>query len=332
MKNILCISFYFLCFLYSQDKVATSAANFLGIPMGTRAIALGGSYSSIISNASSIYYNPGSISRSPDNHFTLNNMDWFLDSKIIFIAGTYKINKTISIGSYITNLDYGEEEITDFNNQDGTGTYWSANDYAFGSAISFNLTDKFSIGGTIKYINQRIYNEKASSLAADIGILFSSQLKKFNMGFSISNFGLNMMMEGKDLYQQIDLDPDSNGNNETIVAKVKTEDWPLPLFLRIGTSKTFIINNFFETTYTNDFIIPSDDAEIFSNGIEIMINKMFSLRIGYSSILNDYDDESISLGFGSKFYLGKTPISIDYTFQDKNILGHISSLGISFIY
>ncbi len=35
------------------------------------------------------------------------------------------------MGSFLTSLDYGREEITDFDNQDGTGTYWSANDLAF---------------------------------------------------------------------------------------------------------------------------------------------------------------------------------------------------------
>ena len=330
MTRIIVALIYFSSMIYCQDKVATSAANFLGIPMGSKAIALGGSYCSIDSDASSIYYNPGSISRKSKNQFTLNNIDWFLDSKIIFIAGTFKINNTLSLGSYITNLDYGKEEITDFDNQDGTGTYWSANDFAAGAALSFNLTNRFSIGGTLKYVTQRIYNEKSSSIATDIGLLFSSDINKFNMGFSISNFGLNMMLEGKDLYQKIDLDPESDGNNETIVAKIKTEDWPLPLFLRIGMSKTYDINTLISAMYTNDFIIPSDDAEIFSNGLELTINKIFAIRFGFTSTLNDYNDEYFSTGFGVNLFLEKNPIRIDYTYQDKNLLGQISSVGISF--
>lgn len=332
MTRVIVIIIYFFSMIYCQDKVATSAANFLGIPMGSKAMALGGSYSSMTSDASSIFYNPGSISRSKKNHFTLNNTDWFLDSKIIFIAGTFKINNTLTLGSYITNLDYGKEEITDFENQDGTGTYWSANDFAAGATLSFNLTNRFSIGGTLKYIIQRIYNEKASSIATDIGLLFSSDVSKFNMGFSISNFGLNMMLEGKDLYQKIDLDPESGGNNETIVAKIKTEYWPLPIFLRIGMSKLFQINQKSNTTFTTDFIIPSDDAEILSNGIELKLYDIFSLRIGHSTTLNDFDDEYISAGFGLNTSIGKSPVRIDYSIQNRNILGSISSLGISFLF
>ena len=260
-KNIIIISFC-LSMVYSQDKVGTSAANFLGIPMGSRATALGGAFTSISSDPSSIFYNPASISRANYNTFSLNNTDWFLDSKILFFSANFKINKNISLGSYLTSLDYGREEITDFDNQDGTGTYWSANDLALGSAISFNLTNEFSIGTTIKYINQKIYNESASSVATDIGIFYFSSQKKFNMGFSISNFGLNMILDGKDLYNRIDLDPEDGGNNETIVAKIKTESWPLPLFLRIGISQTIKIRENFTILSTSDFIIPSDDSEI----------------------------------------------------------------------
>ena len=85
MTRVIVILIYSFSMIYCQDKVATSAANFLGIPMGSKAMALGGSYSSMTADASSIFYNPGSISRSEKNHFTLNNTDWFFDSKIIFI-------------------------------------------------------------------------------------------------------------------------------------------------------------------------------------------------------------------------------------------------------
>ena len=314
----------------SQDKVGTSAANFLGIPMGSRATALGGAFTSISSDPSSIFYNPASISRANYNTFSLNNTDWFLDSKILFFSGNFKINKNISLGSFLTSLDYGREEITDFDNQDGTGTYWSANDLALGSAISFNLTNEFSIGTTIKYINQKIYNESASSIATDIGIFYFSSQKKFNMGFSISNFGLNMILDGKDLYNRIDLDPEDGGNNETIVAKIKTESWPLPLFLRIGISKAFKIRENFTILSTSDFIIPSDDSEIICSGIEVDIKELILLRFGYNSTLNDYKDEYLTFGFGIKTKINKFPVLINYSFQDRNLLNATSSLGLSF--
>ena len=329
IKNLIFILFS-LSLTLSRDKIGTSAANFMGIPMGSRATALGGAFTSISSDPSSVFYNPASISRGGNNKLTLNNTNWFLDSEILFISGNYRVNKNISVGSFLINLDYGDEEITDFNNQEGNGTYWSANDLAFGNAVSFNLTNEFSIGTTVKYINQRIHNESANSVATDIGIYYLSELKKFSMGFSISNFGLNMILDGKDLYNRIDLDPEDGGNNETIVAKIKTESWPLPLFLRLGISKQFQIGKNFFLLSSSDFIIPSDDAEIICSGIEINMKESIILRFGYNSTLNNYNDEYLTFGFGVKTTINKIPINIDYSFQNRNLLDQTSTLGLSF--
>tara|TARA_B100000575_G_scaffold111486_1_gene88695 strand:- start:242 stop:1240 length:999 start_codon:yes stop_codon:yes gene_type:complete len=329
IKNSIFIVFT-LSLSLSQDKIGTSAANFLGISMGSRATALGGAFTSISADASSIFYNPASISKGESNTLSINDTDWFLDSRILFISGNYKINKNIAFGSFLINLDYGNEEITDFENQEGTGTYWSANDLAFGSALSFNLTNEFSIGTTIKYINQRIHNETANSVATDIGIFYLSELKKFSMGFSISNFGLNMILDGKDLYNRIDLDPEDGGNNETIVAKIKTESWPLPLFLRLGISKQIQVGENISLLSSSDFIIPSDDAEVVCSGIELKMRDLIILRFGYNSTLNDYEDEYLTFGFGVKTKLNKIPINIDYSFQNRNLLNQTSTLGLSF--
>ena len=48
---------------FSQDKVGTSAAPFLGINIGGAATAMGGAYVSMASDASALYWNPGAISR-----------------------------------------------------------------------------------------------------------------------------------------------------------------------------------------------------------------------------------------------------------------------------
>ena len=36
-------------------------------------------------------------------------------------------------------LDYGREEITDLNNQNGTGQYWTAMDYVLGLGLGSKL-------------------------------------------------------------------------------------------------------------------------------------------------------------------------------------------------
>jgi len=151
-------------------------------------------------------------------------------------------------------------------------------------------------------------------------------LQKKNINFN----EMNMILDGKDLYNRIDLDPEDEGNNETIVAKIKTESWPLPLFLRLGISKQFQIGENISLLSTSDFIIPSDDAEAICTGIELNIIEIIALRVGYNSTLNDYKDEYLTFGFGIKTKLNKFPINIDYSFQNRNLLNQTSTLGLSF--
>ena len=69
-----------------------------------------------------------------------------------------------------------------------------------------NLTDKFSFGGGGKYIRQTIYNEGASTIAFDFGLLYKNSNDNFRLGVSIANIGIEMNLEGSDLYFNCDKD------------------------------------------------------------------------------------------------------------------------------
>ena len=157
-------------------------------------------------------------------------------------------------------LDYGREEITTLDDQDGTGLYWDASDLVLGIIYSMNLTDRFSFGGGVKYIGQNIYNESSSSLAIDMGLLYTSLNDNFNIGMSISNIGFDMRLSGKDLYETIDLDPENYGNNETIISSLYTDSFPLPIFYRMGFSANSSISDNLNLLSSLDMVIPSDDV------------------------------------------------------------------------
>ena len=119
-------------------------------------------------------------------------------------------------------------------------------------------------------------------------------------------------------------------DHDSVVAKIKTESWPLPLFLRLGISKQFQIAENFSFLSSSDFIIPSDDAEVVCSGVELKMKDLIILRCGYNSTLNDYEDEYLTFGFGLKTKLNNIPINIDYSFQNRNLLNQTSKLGLSF--
>jgi hypothetical protein len=258
-----------------------------------------------------------------------SNASWLVDTNVNLLAAVLKLNRSNAIGIFFTQLDYGEEEITDLYNQSGTNLYWKASDLVTGLSYSRNLTDRFSIGGSVKYITQKIYNESASTVALDVGLLYQSLNETFRIGMSISNFGTDMTLDGKDLLKTIDLDPDNSGHNETIVAKLKTDSWPLPLFFRVGVSSDVLNTDVVRLTLASDFFMPSDDVESVNFGMEAGFLDRVFIRTGYKAIGDTASEEGLTFGIGAKVFVSGFGMVVDYTMQDFGKFGYIPHWGLS---
>lgn len=316
---------------YAQDKVGASAASFLGINIGTAASAMGGAYVSFAKDASALYWNPGAISRLGHSHLAFMHTKWFVDTEYNWGGIIYNFGSDNAIGIQMAVFDTGEEEVTTVEMQDGTGERWSALfSYA---AVSYarNLTNRFSIGGSVKIIQEKIYHESATGYAFDLGLLYITRFNGMRLGVSISNFGTNMQMDGKDLLHTYDEDPDNLGNNPTIPSKLKTEEWPLPLFFRVGISMEVL--NFDKNTLSvaTDALVPSDNNTVLNVGVEYNLNENFFLRGGYKSIMRERKEEGLTAGVGFKYFVpGLANVNLDYAFNDYGILGDIHIIGFGF--
>ena len=149
---------------------------------------------------------------------------------------------------------------------------------------------------------------------------------------SIANFGPDMAMDGKDLFKKIDIDPDNSGHNESLVAKLKTDPWPLPLFFRVGTALEIINTDFLSGTLAVDTFIPSDDVEIINTGFEFTILKRSNVQFGYKGLGNPSSEEGLTFGAGTMFYAGGFDVRLDYSLRTFGLFGNISNLSLSFIF
>lgn len=331
IKTFLVIFLINLVVLNAQSKVGISAAPFLGIGAGPKALSLGSSQVAVASDASVIYWNPGATAQLERNSLIFSNMDWFLESEVTFASAVWKINSANAIGVSVFSLDYGDEEVTTAMEQSGTGEYWSASDMSATLNYARMLTDRFSIGGSLKYIQSQIWHETASSMAVDVGILFRTQIQGLSLGMSIANYGMDMRYDGSDLFQNIDLDPDKLGNNETITAKMKTEYWALPLFFRTGISYRKQLG-FNQITITTDAIVPSDNNEQVNVGLEWEIASLVALRTGYKAIGYSDSQEGLTFGGGLKYNMRNFGITIDYSYQEFEYFSGVQSFGLGLIF
>jgi hypothetical protein len=306
---------------WSQNPVGTSAASFLGIPIGPRAQALGGAYLAMSKDVTSAYWNPGAISRIGRTQVLISHTEWFLGTNLNWVGVNVQLDEANSIAISLTQLDYGREEITTIYEQEGSGRYWDAVDLSAAVTYSRKLTSRFSIGGSLKLINSQIFNESASAFAVDLGVLYDTELEGLRLGMSIANYGSKMRMDGKDLFEQIDIDPENSGHNERLVATLKTDEWALPIFFRIGIAMDVLSVEENRLTLAADALHPTDNVESMNLGIEYSYNEMISLRGGYRSLFQEDVEGGLSLGGGIQYDVPNfANVNIEYAWSDYGVI------------
>jgi len=315
---------------HAQSKIGTTAAQFLGIPVGARALSMGGTSVAASSDVGTIYFNPGAFAQAQKTEVLVSSTDWLLGSKLRWLGAMINIDGTNAFGLSITQLDYGDEEVNTEDNPDGTGQRWSAQDFAVALSYSRNLTDRFSIGGSAKYISQSIWNESASTFAFDLGVLFVTGFHDMRLGMSISNFGGDMTMNGRDLNKVIDLDPNHAGSNKLNIAKLNTDPWPIPLLFRVGLAMDILKNELCTLTIESDALRPSDNVEVVNLGAEATFLNIICLRGGYKSLFQTDSEEGLTLGVGVKYAEPNSMgLEVNYAYQQFGRFGNINTFSVA---
>ncbi len=337
MKTIVVLCFALLLtipvFAQEVTKVGTTAAGFLNIDVGARAIGMGGAYVAVAEDAMSMYWNVAGISRIDGSQAVFTHNKWLADISYNYAGFAMKLGSLGAIGLNAQFMSMDKMERTTIMEPDGTGEMFSAGSYAFGLAYGRDLTDRFSIGFNFKYLSEEIYHSKATGLAFDIGTLFDTQYNGLKIGMSITNYGSKMQMGGRDMLVQTDIDPSISGNNANINADLSTDRYDLPLMFRVGVSMDVLkgVGNS-SLILALDALHPNDDVESLNVGAEYMYGGMFALRAGYKTLFARDSEEGLCFGAGFHWDGGGVKLMIDYAYQDFGVLKDIQmfTVGVGF--
>ncbi len=301
----------------AQDKVGTTAAPFLGIGVGARAVGMGNAYVALAEDPVALYWNPAGVVQMRTSGVEFSNSTWFVDSRFQHVAAVLNTGNIGHLGISIMALNYGEIEVTTIDNPEGTGEQFSPLDLAVGLSYARALTDRFSAGLTVKYIQQSVWNESATGMALDMGVFYRSDVKNLRIGMSMSNFGTDLRLEGKDLRVAYDVAPNQEGNNPRLPANLEVDKWPLPLVFRVGVAADVINSNAQRLTLEADALHPNDNSESANLGAEYAFRELFFIRGGlrhaFASIT---DDSGWAAGAGIRVGLGNAVgFRLDYVYQ-----------------
>ncbi|NOX36023.1 MAG: PorV/PorQ family protein [Calditrichaeota bacterium] len=315
-------------------KVGTSAAAFLRIFVGSRGSAMGGAFVSVANDPSAMYWNPGGLAQLKQSSVYVDHSPYLPGLDFNFLGLVLASRNLGTVGVSVTALTTERMLVTTPDHPMGTGETFTAASIAVGITYSRFLTDRFSIGGTFKYVNERIYNSSAAGIAFDIGTIFVTPFYGIRLGVSISNFGNKMQMLGEDLNVRVDIAPDIQGNNQSVVGQLKTDRFEMPLIMRVGLSWDVIQTGSSRFTVAVDGVNPNDNAQSINLGAEYaLFNETLQLRAGYNDMFLPDREKGLTLGVGLNIQqIQRLNIQVGYAYQEFRYLGGVNrfSFAISF--
>ncbi len=315
------------------SNVGTTAAPFLEIGVGARAIGMGGAFVSTANDASALYWNPAGVARLKRPELLFVHTNWIADIRYDFVGATLPLGRFGTLGGSITSLGMDDMKVRTEDQPEGTGEYFNASDLALAISYAFNLTDRFSIGFNAKYIHQRIWKESSRGFALDIGTLFTTGFYGMRIGAALTNFGTDMRLEGDDLLVYHDIDPYHLGNNERIFAELKTDKWPLPLNFQVGVAMEVLNNTRHRLTLATEAMHPINNTESMNVGMEYAFRELFFLRGGYRNLFQRDSEEGFTLGAGFAVrFLGNFKVTVDYAYADFGRLQNSQRFSINMMF
>lgn len=300
--------------LYGEDNVGTASGLFMRIPVGARGIALGKAYVACATDGSAAYWNPAGIMRTPGrtNYFA-SHSEYAADIDLDYLSWHHR-RQNFGFGLSLGSLRSGDIMRTDEFHQEGTGHYFNANQFFIGASVARAMTDKFSIGMTMKYYQENLDEFQTKAILADLGILYFAGLGDMRIGFSVKNFGGDLQPGGT---------PPATADGH--VASTEFQKFPAPTVGTFGAAKTWQLARKVTVLTTADFNHPSDFKESFRLGTEFGINKILFLRMGYET---SRQEGGFAAGFGMQMKRKQFLIRIDYAYSDNGSFGTTHQISV----
>ena len=339
MKNLFIIVFFIIqlgIVIFSElraesfSNVGHAGANFLQIPAEPVGAALGNSIVASSRGVDGLYWNPGAITNSQGTEILLSTADWIIDTRLSFLGIIHNFGNYGTFGLSLMAFTMDKMEITTELEPNGTGEYFTAGSYCFSGTYGLKLTDRFSFGGSMKYIYEQIWETHGSGISFDFGSIYQADFYNLRIGMRLANFGGSIKFEGDPIDNKSEYVQEYSEiyTSDPRLERI-SEKYSLPQQYQIGIAIDPIHSSENRLTLLYSFNDPIDNKRQYNVGSEFAFKEFFFLRAGYKF---EYEEQNLSAGLGFRFTLSGVKPQLDYAFNNFGILGsiHFMSLRIGF--
>lgn len=267
------IAFWFLFVAhlsFAQD--GTRVYEFVNITTSPRQAALGGNAQSMWdADPNMSYWNPALVNEDAHGQLAMNYVSYLAGVSFGTVSAVYQYDDDEFFSIHGQYVDYGD--FRGYDENDMSTESFSARDAAVTLGYGLNLSDFFTVGASVKYINSRIETYTSSAIAADIGLVFHDPDYQTNASLVVRNMGFQLQTYA--------------GTKEKMPLQInlgvshRLEHVPIELNFTLHDLQKFDMSRPFDedgqkTKFGRKFI------DHVSMGAELFPGRGFNLRIGYN--------------------------------------------------
>ena len=317
----------------AQTKTGTTVGTFLLIEPNARVAGMGNAGASLGDGLEAFYFNPAAIGRATKFEVAVSHAEWIAGIEFNHLAVAYPLGGAGALVGSVTSLGSGDIDVRTVNQPLGTGERYDVADLAIGVGWGRPITDRFTIGAQVSWLQERIWNSTLSTAVFHLGTLYRVSDGGVELGASLSNLGVGGRFAGRDLRVTYDEDPDQNGGNSTRPAEIFTEGHSVPVLLRFGLGVPYRLDATNRLRLAIDALHPSDNSESLNLGVEYGYKELFAMRAGWQHLLKQDAEGGLTLGAGVRGDMNNSfGYRFDYAFADMGRLEatHRITLGLDF--
>ncbi len=295
-----------------RELVGTTGLNFLKISPMAGAAAMADAYTAVSEGSYGMYYNPAGISYILSSELQISHVSWFkeMNAQNISLITPFSPVESAKFGLSLQIFDAGLIDETSALPSYDTPYLNSGINYdsfvikkvhpyssSFAAAYAMSIREFLSAGIRLKYSTENIGTLSGSSICADTGFLYKSEINGHLVGFGITLSNLGSAL------------------------KIRDEGFIPPKIVDIGASDKFRAGHG-ELLLAAQYTIHVDYDFLYMLGAEYRVFDILFLRLGY--MLGGFN--RFNAGAGVRLEQGE----INYSFSD--IAGLGASHRISLLY
>jgi hypothetical protein len=294
------------------QRTGTSSLQFLKVGNGARGTGMGETFIAVSDDINALQYNPAGLVLFKENGITFSHTQWFVDTRLENIGGVIHFGNN-ALGLSITSLRTEDMKVTTEIQPEGTGDYFRFSDLAIGLSYSRRMTDQFSFGATLRYVQENLGELTMKTVVGDLATYYKTGLGTSRFAVVISNFGSQVAPSGS-----VNLIEGRVANN--------FQKFPPPTLFKIGFAFEPYMTEKNRITASIQLNSPNDNAEFLNVGAEYAYKDFLYIRGGYK--FNVYA-ESFSAGAGIKVPISFAWANLDYSIAKYKELGFAQRLSMN---